>query len=156
MLKLLKFSMVLLCLVTSYAFAQSFLDQPTTAKSAPQSGNAMTPDDFRNAVKQIHQNNMTQLKEEAKQLLPPPATNANKNAATPSSQPASNPSSDNPFSSYSNSTQTPPQPGAASGSPSTKPSDNYTGFGGGSGSGGTKKSNTPASSGSSGGWNINY
>jgi hypothetical protein len=158
MAMLFKILLASLFLVTSYAFAQSIFDQP--AATAPSKSGPMTADDFRNAAKQIHQDTMSQLKDESKALLPAPSTNnsANKGATAPSTQPtAPLPSNnDNSFSSVNTDSGQNPQPGSGGAPAASKPNDTYSGFGGGSSNSGSKKSNTPASSGSSGGWNINY
>jgi len=157
MSKLIKFILFSLPLISFCAFAQSIFDPSAAAKSSA----GYSADDFRKSVKESHQQNMNQLKQETIQSLPPAPNSTNMNKTPPipgSAQPSNNPSSvDNSFSSINGGSS-----GSSSSSSSSsrrsnnQPSNNsYTGFGGGD-SGKSNKSNTPASSGSSGGWNINY
>ncbi len=163
MSKLINFSMVLLLMATSCAFAAMFNSTP--AQSNP---SVVSPDEFRKAVNQKHNEIMQKLNQQSQQSLPQPGTNnPNKNMNMPGNQPSDNqlpgnqssaPSAiDNSFSSVNtpSSQSQSTQPGAGN-SPARQPSQGYTGFGGGLNNAGTGKSNAPASSGKSGGWNINY
>jgi hypothetical protein len=165
MSKLLNLFMVLLLLVTSCAFAQSIFDQPSSpagTATTPTGSSSLNASDFKSAVNKMAQQTNNELGQQAKQLLPKPSTNnTNQNPTTspPANLPEATPSSvDNSFS-VNNGNSPTAQPGASAAAPVAapsqpqQPSNNYTGFGG---SKNTTKSNTPASSGNSGGWNINY
>lgn len=155
MFKLINFMIALPLLFTPYAYAQSIFDQPSQKPNTP--AGSMSPSDFKNAVTQMSQQTNNNLSQQAKQLYPKPqtdSTNTTNPADTqqPGNQPAATPSTvDNSFS-VNNGAPTTPTPPAPGTTPANKQTDSYTGFG-------TTKSNqssAPASSGKSGGWNINY
>ena len=152
MYKLLNFVIFLFLLFTPYAFAQSIFDP--TAKPGAASGSSLSASDFKNSVSQMGQQTTNNLNQQAKQAYPktqPPKGTTPQGALPTDNQQATTPSTvDNSFSVNSGTAPTKAQPGTATPS---QPSDTYSGFGGGTKS---NKSNPPASSGNSGGWNINY
>lgn len=153
MFKLLSFVITSFLLLTPYAFAQNIFDQPPPKSSTPGSTptGSMNANDFKNAVNQMSQQTNNSLNQQAKQLYPKPQPGAKGTTAAvpPGNQPTATPSTvDNPFSVNGNAPAK-AQPGTNA--PSQP--DGYSGFGSGSKS---NKSNPPASSGNSGGWNINY
>jgi hypothetical protein len=163
MFKLLNFVVILFFSTISCSFAQTIFDQPATKPGST----TMSPTDFQNAVNQRSKQTRTDLDKQVKDMYPKtpqpviPGTNTTAGTQAPITMPQAAPTTTpkpTPDSFSINSGTTNKVPGSAPTAAPSKPSDTYTGFGTGNSGSGTNrnKSNTPASSGNSGGWNINY
>lgn len=165
MLKRLILSMAMAIILSGFsfssAFAQSFFGAaPAGNNAAPSSGQVMTTDDFNKKVNELNNNSLNRMNQNINQQLKPmppaptltppptPQPSGSETNAPAASAPSTSTAGMGPTSTTAPAPTTPLKPSSSPGS-----SDVYTGFG----SSSPDKNKTPkSSSGSSGGWNVQY